>query len=371
MPRHLMMDWRILHCLLVTLALSPGLSARAQYRTPPPAPADLSEVAIDDWLSEETSPPDAVDASPCAGKCRREFWVVNTRHAPTCQCLAQGVDKIEFSQCSGGKFRRRTRAQFVEAVEPSMPTTFYVHGNALDHDYALRNARRVMHDLGRGSFRLVLWSWPAEHELGQGIAGNVREKASRSESQGYYLAWLISQLEPQSPLTLTGHSLGARTVTASLQGLASGEVAGQSLSIYPNQRRPIQAVLVAAAMDRTLLAPEARYGLAISQVDQMLITVNPGDRSLRRLGWITHTSGRALGAKGMPPASRQSPWGDRVTQVDVSNAIGGAHRWRTFTETPQTAALLRNWFFYWPVGSDGVWPESFESDHLSARRDPE
>lgn len=314
-------------------------------------------MALAAWLAVAvTSPLSAARGAACG---RREFWIVNTRHAPLCKGLDKGLDKITYWKCERGRgWVRHSLDEFLAAVEPSLPTTFYVHGNTLDNEQAIQGARQVYDRIGRGvpSFRLVLWSWPAEHIKGMSAIDNILVKARRCESQGYYLAWLVDRLDPQVPISLAGHSFGARTVTAALQGLAADRIAGYELPERKYQgRRPMQAALVAAAMDNTLLLPGYRHGLALTQVDRMLITKNPQDRSLRLFSLLSETGVDALGTTGIPGLARL-PDRNKVRQLVPSRWVGKAHRWSRYTNSPGAAASLRPYFFYQdaaPLGDVG------------------
>jgi hypothetical protein len=292
-------------------------------------------------------------AAPCDDTCCREFWVVDTRDAPLCKGLDQGVHKITFWKCEPDQgLVRKSLDEFVEGLDPSLPTTFYVHGNAIRRRMALKIANRVMNNMGRGvgAYRMVLWSWSSEHVWCVGLMNNVATKAAWSESQGYYLAWLVDQVDARTPLSLVGHSFGARAVAASLQGLATNRMAGYDLGPRtnpPETDRPMQAALLAAAFDNRWLWPDGRYGQALTQVDRMLVTRNPNDRLLRIYSNHLLPPGvRVLGMTGIPDLSaRLGELASRVTTIDVSWA-GRAHLWSNYTVAPEAERLFRPFFFY-------------------------
>jgi hypothetical protein len=295
-------------------------------------------------------PPVCRDVRLCIDRCKPangEFWIVSTRKAPTRCNLDQGLPCIEYYKRVGrDRYRQYSLDEFLMAMDPSLPTCIYVHGNTLDWDGAIEGGTRVYRKIGRGidGFRLVLWSWPAETIKGAGIEGNVVIKADRAESQGYYLAWLVDLLDPRLPLSLAGHSYGCRTITAGLQGLATGHVAGYQL---PERQytgwRPMEACLVAAAMDKWLLTPRGRHALAVTQVDRMLITVNPKDRTLGLLPkWFPW---EALGREGLPTAPI-SPYDQRVVQMESTSWVNKAHRFQAYATDRELADRLRPYFFY-------------------------
>jgi hypothetical protein len=196
---------------------------------------------------------------------------------------------------------------------------------------------------------MVLWSWPSQHRWGLGFQGNVLAKARWSESQGFYLAWLIDKINPRTPLSLVGHSFGSRTVAAALHGLATNRMAGYDLG--PRNRpewRPMQAALVAAAMDNRWLWPGWRYGKALEQVDHILVTRNPDDRLLRFYSDRLLPPGvRALGLTGIPEPARLTEEQRAVALTSVNSLWAGtAHRWSRYVNSDQAQRMLRPYFFY-------------------------
>ncbi|MGD9646166.1 MAG: hypothetical protein AB7U73_10685 [Pirellulales bacterium] len=300
--------------------------------------------------AEAPCPPVCRDVRLCIDRCQRaegEFWIVSTREAPMRCNLDQGLGCITYWKRTGrDRYQQYSLEAFLAAMDPSLPTCIYVHGNTLDWDGAIEGGTRVYRKIGRGihGFRLVLWSWPAERIKGAGLESNVVIKADRAESQGYYLAWLVDLIDPRVPLSLAGHSYGCRTITAGLQGLAVGHAAGYRLP--PRQYigwRPMEACLVAAAMDKWLLTPRGRHALAVTQVDRMLITVNPNDRTLALLPkWFNW---EALGLNGLP-ARPIVPYDQRVIQLESTSWVNKAHRFQAYAHDRELADRLRPYFFY-------------------------
>lgn len=284
-----------------------------------------------------------------ANECR-QFWMVNTRHAPQRHGLECGFDRITYWKWQHGRgWVRYSRDAFVAAMDPSLPTTFYVHGNGLTYNVSITSARRMYNQIGQvvPGFRLVLWTWSAEYIPGLSVVENVREKALRSEAQGYYLARLIDQLEPSVPLSLVGHSFGSRTVAAALHALAVGRASGHDL---PPRRyvgpRPIQATLLAAAMDNIWLWPGSKYGLAVTQVNRMLITFNPWDRILRAYDRLDGSDAGVLGMTGLPQEFRLGDHESKVIEWKVTPWVWSAHRWARYANSPRLANRLRPYIVY-------------------------
>ncbi len=199
-----------------------------------------------------------------------------------------------------------------------------MHGNressqAAEHDGG-NVFLRMRHFVPSGhSFRFVIWSWPSDKI--HGPVRDLRVKAQRSDLEAYPLAWLISQMRPDAPVAVCGYSYGARLVTGALHLLGGGGLAGNRLPVDGRlERRPMRSVLVAGALDHDSLAPGHRSGLALSQVEGMLITVNHRDPALK---WYR----RLFGLHG-PPAigwSGAAGYTPGVWQMDVSAQVGKSH----------------------------------------------
>lgn len=320
--------------------------------------ADLEDLADSEDLAESLQQACELTCEPqeclsCPGACaccRREFWVVDSRCAPTCCCtgLCQGVNQLRYLRLVGEELVEVGCEQFFAAMDPSLPTTLYVHGNGLDPDKALKAGLRIRDDIGRntGSHRFVLWSWPAEGEDGLGIIGNLRMKLERCHGQGYYMAWVVDRLHPDVRLSLAGHSYGCRVVCSALQCLAASGVAGCSLE--PRQYcgcRRMQAALVAAAMDNDSLLPGQQYGLAVTQVNRILVAINPKDRVLAMYPLVSPSGSDALGATGIPQPGVIPSQRAKVQTIVTTAFVFKSHRFLRYTNSRRMVAELRPYFF--------------------------
>jgi hypothetical protein len=120
--------------------------------------------------------------------------------------------------------------------------------------------------------------------------------------------------------------------------LSGGQVAGRRLTQHAAlKRKPMCAVLVAAAEDAHWLLPGQRAGLALSQVDRMLITVNRCDPVLRWYPLLYRRGGpSALGHTG--PAGCLP--GKKVELLDVSCSVGRFHEWEYYVQKMGTSLIL-------------------------------
>ena len=213
---------------------------------------------------------------------KHQLWLVNTRNASGCPSLQQ-TSRLRFWRCDPDyQWRNSSVNEVLAADDPETTTLIYVHENRVSEAESFRRAVKVFQQLSTFAptdkrFRLIAVSWPSAR-IGHRQRPDVQIKAQRSELHGFYLAWLVDQIHPDVPISLFGDSYGPRMITASLHCLAGGSIRGQYLSQRMNPtRRPVRAVFMSAALDAHWLSPGQRYGLALTQVEHMLVTVNPTD----------------------------------------------------------------------------------------------
>ena len=321
-------------------------------------------------------------------------WLLSTRRAPHGVCSTLSHAPIDYWRLDAQRRWQPADGQsFLHGDDSRLPTTLFLHGNRDDFDDAVDDGwqlyRLLEQDAGGRPFRLVIWSWPADRIPGRNRR-DVQVKASYSDVDALYLAAELHRIDPQTPLCLIGYSFGARIVSGALHVLGGGTLLGRGLpgdcpdfcpskngtvplrsalsprasettplsprasettplsprgrgvggeGAVPNaaSRRPIRAVLVAAAMDCDWLLPGHRNGLALSQVDQMLITQNCCDRVLK---WYP----RMYRGRGPEAVGRVGPaWGgeiDKIELIDVTCSVGREHNWFNYLQAPGLRSRL-------------------------------
>lgn len=202
--------------------------------------------------------------------------------------------------------RRRWQPSDMEALQasdPSVTTVIFVHGNQISPSDACQEGFAVYRCMvrrhcGDAPIRFIIFSWPASKISGP--LKDVRAKAARTQPLGWELAWFLDQLPAETPVGLVGFSFGARIITGGLHVLGGGEICGHGLDerVHPD-RAPVRVVLIAAALNANWLGPNQFHGLAMTQVDQMLLLNNCDDMAMRYYHFST-TNGhpQALGLCG-------------------------------------------------------------------------
>ena len=285
-----------------------------------------------------------------------ETWLINTRSTSLCGGLENGLSGIQCWKLTGDRWEPADFDTFDKQSDPSIPTIVFVHGNRTTSNNAVRDGSQLRNRLRRLAnerpFRLVVWSWPSSRALKK-IRKDVQAKARRSDVESYYLATWLRQVKKSNtgtPISLVGYSLGARAITGALHMLAGGQVAGRGLPddaeadvdseaagvsntvIEKEARTPFRVVLVAGALDDNWLLPGRRNGLALSQVDKMLITRNRADSILRWYPLMHGPRGNeALGYVGPRSCGRLYSGDGTIEIMDLRCSVGSAHSWACYT----------------------------------------
>jgi hypothetical protein len=279
-------------------------------------------------------------------------WLISTRSAPH-DCRGE-ADPQCLSYCrldDGCQWSPSDAEAFNSGDDRATPTVVFIHGNRTDSAQAIKKGWYVYEILQSASagrpFRYVIWSWPAERVC-RGTSQDTRIKADYSDVESGYLARWLNRLKPGVKVTLIGHSFGPRIITGAFQLLAGGDVSGQVLpqetvaAWKDGKRNPVRAVLLASAMDFDWLAPGGCHGLALSLIEQSLITRNGCDRVLRYYPRLYGRDGpQALGFVG--PAGVDGM--ETVELIDVSGTVGKIHDWRHYCSASNVCERWARYMF--------------------------
>jgi hypothetical protein len=285
-----------------------------------------------------------------AGDAPQQVWLVSSRQA-ACDPPACGGEAMLGYWFLGPDHQWVSASldAFLATDNTAVPTVIFVHGNRVDANDAVCDGWVVLGQLTAAAqgrpFRFVIFSWPADRLDGSQRA-DVQCKAARCDAQSYYLAWLTNRMHPGVPLDLIGFSFGARVVTGALELLGGGCVAGQVLPDRTPGHTPIRAMLVAAALDSDWLLPGHRDGLALGQVERMLVSVDPADRALHFYPRLYGRGGpEALGSCGPDCLQQLGPQAIKIELVDVQCEVGKVHDWDNYASASSLMCRL-GWYAF-------------------------
>jgi hypothetical protein len=301
----------------------------------------------------------------CAGDCQAcrpqprsqdQVWLVSNRGLG-CDVEAQAAQLRYWRYDREKGWLRASLAELNAADDKSAITTVFVHGNRIDWCEAFTRGWTAYRTLVRCAderpVRFVIWSWPSEAV--HGPINDAREKACRTNPSGFYLAWFLDQLDPEAPLSLWAHSLGARVVTGALHLLGGGELDGHRLAERQRANRSsVQAVLVVAALDNDWLLPGHFHGHAMSQVSNMLLVNNCCDALLKRYHLIygRRCPQEALGCTGLGTWGVTGADWNKVCQTNACSIAGRRHVLASYLASPDLVARMRSYLLFETDGDD-------------------
>ena len=280
-------------------------------------------------------------------KAKPDVWIVSTRHAPVCRPSVDTVNCLRYWHYGpNGSWQPSNVKALLSTDAPDVRTLIYVHENRVSKQESFQRSRQLAERIARLSphvkkFRLITISWPADR-IGWRPRPDAQIKAQRSQAHAYYLAWLIDQMAPDTPLSIFGMSYGPRMISTALHLLGGGEVSGQSPLIrHHPERQPVRVALLAPALGRDWLIPGQRLGQATSQIEHLLVMINPSDEVLRWYPKLYHHRGpQALGYLGFRGNAISEPIQSRITEYNVSHLTGRSHSWRVYEGSNRVLSLI-------------------------------
>lgn len=294
------------------------------------------------------------ETTPCCPQPRSgdQLWLVSQRG------LGCDVER-HAEQLKYWRYDREKRwvpsdlAELNGADDGRLLTTVFVHGNRIDSREAFTTGWTVYRALVRSAderpIRFVIWSWPSERVCGP--LADARIKAARTDPAAYYLAWFLDRLDPDDPVSLWGHSLGARIVTGALHLLGGGQLAGHRLVERAHaNRQKVQAVLIAAALDNDWLLADRFNGRAMSQVNGLLLVNNSCDALLQRYHRLDHRRScrQALGFTGLARRCLDRESWSKVEQIDACCQVGRRHALADYLCAMNLMARMRSHLLFEP-----------------------
>lgn len=270
------------------------------------------------------------------------IWLVSTRRITSQACRAN-LQSPNLSIWRLDRCGRRTRSsleEYTASMTPDRPRLIYVHGNQRSAEVALQRGLELRRELSQACrdwrpFDWVIWSWQSDREAL--LVRDARLKATRTEAQGLYLAWLLTHhATADQPTGLIGFSFGGRIVTGALHALAGGTLSGRCLPTPPVVDAGFDVGLLAPAVETRWISTGGYHERAAKNMDQMVLLYNHRDIALKAYWLVAGRRGaKALGYTGprcVAPRADGTPLPIRAK--DCAQAVGPHHRETRYYHAP-------------------------------------
>lgn len=240
--------------------------------------------------------------------------------------LATGV----YGATYDGAWRDSDAAATLASLDPATPVVIYVHGNRIAACEARSRGLAVYKRLlacrcDDRPIQFVIFSWCSDKEAA--FLRDYRIKAARTRPVAWQLAWTIDRLPPGASVGVLGYSYGARVSSGAAHLLGGGALSGLAYNEADDCdgcRRPMRAVFLAAAMDACWLAPNRYHGLTLTQLDSLLVTLDPEDPAMRFFKFVPRLNDPpALGDIG--PRGLDAYYATKVRTRNVEAYVGRSH----------------------------------------------
>ena len=280
-----------------------------------------------------------------------EIWLVSTRRLAGSQPSTRQPNVWEFRD----QWEAATAKDFVAKDTTTALNLFWVHGNHVDANMAVRRGfavyRELVRDAPTSPIRFVVWSWPSK-KLWRPMR-DAKLKAARADLEGYYLARFTSQMDSHSQMAMMGFSFGPRIITGALHVINNGKLRSSREATFSTTRRQnVRVVLLAPAMHHNWLLPNSYHGRAGDMMERLLLFKNSCDRALKLYPLMfAHHSPTAMGRKGVVFKAEDRGLVKRVQQFDVADSVGSSHSYSDYVKSPEIMSRIRD-FIFLPVPTD-------------------
>lgn len=257
-----------------------------------------------------------------------QIWLVCTRHLG-CDGVTEQLPDYRVQYFAQDAWHRADAATLLAHDDPARPTVIFVHGNRYSADDAIASGwvayQALTRCAGTQPMRFVIWSWPSDKQGGP--IRDARSKSSRTLVEGYYLARLMTRIQPEVSTGIIGYSFGSRVALGAVHLAGGGQLAGRVVPDLPQDQAAMYRVaMLAAGVEDDGLLPGQRFQMAMSRTDHLLNLYNPIDPALKRFHVIDKwEKPSAMGYAGVYGERSLGTAAERITECNVSGIVGKSH----------------------------------------------
>ncbi len=287
---------------------------------------------------------------PSLSNCKFDIWIIDTHPVGDCDCDASKARYLRLGDDC--QWVCESEEAFLTTLDPDKPINIMLPGYAtgmkwiVEHVWLFHGkleAQAKCRGLECAPTRLCILGWPSEIDSAP-VVQDAREKAVRAETEGYWLAQLISKMPKDYRVNLVGYSFGGRIATSTAHHLAGGARCNCPSISATNSVR-LTGTLMAAAVDADWLSQCQPHSLALGRFERLLLLNNCKDRVLKAYRILSRSrKPEALGAIGLllPDAKYAS----HVEQWEVGDIVGKNHNWRRYIEAPEIMWSIAQYAFF-------------------------
>ena len=284
--------------------------------------------------------------------CDPDYSIVSTRcckHQVEC-CQPCNYQVYRFDVPAAG--RGSSLDELYASLQPGVPVCFMAHGSFVEWDSMLQDCAGTYRWLRQAAphqpIHIVFFTWTSDDSVRLIPTLDVNKMGRRAELNALYLAELISRVPEGHPISLIGHSHGARMVSATVHALAGGTVEGRCYSGGPDRSHRIRVVLAAAAIDHDWFNPGGRFDLTLCRAEAVLNLRNRHDFPLLLYPTRRFCSRAAMAITGITRGDRRQlgEQNCRIDDCDITHLVGLGHVWPHYYSQPDIARAIRHFVYF-------------------------
>lgn len=333
--------------LLPLLAPESPAAGDSTSHFPPPAPLDPSQgepAAAGPWEMAPAEPPVTAPL----------YWIASSR------CSVQNIHERcrgpwglqVFQRACDGRMHESGIGSLASQLQPGLPVCIVVHGSFVKWEDELKEAHSLSRRLQTASpcpLQIIYFTWPSDGPYTYCMPLDVVVRGRQADFNGFHLAYLISQIPESCPVSMIGHSHGARVVLSAMHLAGGGAIENHRFPYSMGSGRRYRVVLAAGAMDHQWLNPGEQFGCALNPIECLLNLQNQKDLALALYPLHRPCAGRAIARAGITrrDAQRIGYNAVKVRNLDVSDQIGHAHFWPQYYNQPAVIAAMLPYLHFW------------------------
>lgn len=276
-------------------------------------------------------PPAPATTCPCDDG---GYWIISARHLDGELGCSRCQHFAVWRYSCDGQGRVATISEFLASLSPQLPVCFMMHGSFVDWETVRQDSWQTNRWLRSGAphmpVHVVFFTWPSDDTPRIWLPIDVHILGRRAARHGFYVAELISMIPNDHPISLVGHSHGARMVASTLHVLGGGQVENVAFQGGPYQQHRLRAVFAAAAFDHNWLNPGQIYDHAIHRPEGILNLMNRRDLALGF--YPLHrplTTTAAAARSGFTDRDRARIGGlhEKIVDYDITPRVRRGHIW--------------------------------------------